>query len=257
MRERVVGFLLFVAVLSPAEGTIVTQICNLDVAVAASPVQNLNGLSAKAIFTYDTLLPNVLKIELFNTSTGLPVFVTGSDNANQLLTSISFDLGTPGLGGPQIISGSVIIGPAGRSVNFDKITTQLGPGGTVSGEWGCGNSGGASLLSNFVSTMAAHKTKKFDNTNLDDAAGLEGPQGGIFALKTGTTNPLVPLGGLGAIADSIVITLNLSSSPGNLDFLKNGVVAEFGSDGAFVVPEPATLALFGLGVLVLLIKRRA
>jgi hypothetical protein len=143
----------------------------------------------------------------------------------------------------------VDIGPSGRSINFDNVTTQLGPGADVSGEWGYGNTGGTGMLTNIVSTNAA-KATRFSGANLDATLSLDGPQGGIC-----TDPPLVSLGGLGAIADSVVITLTLDTSLANLNFLENGVVAEFGSDATFV-PEPATICLLGLGSLSLILRRR-
>jgi hypothetical protein len=143
----------------------------------------------------------------------------------------------------------VVIGPGGQSINFDQINPQLVAGADVSGEWGYGNTGGTGMLTNIVSTNAA-KATKFPGANLDGAPTLDGPQGGIC-----TNAPLVPLGGLGAIADSVVITLTLDTPLANLNFLENGVVAEFGSDAAFV-PEPASICLLGLGMLTLLRKRR-
>ena len=58
------------------------------------------------------------------------------------------------------------------------------------------------------------------------------------------------------VADSVIITITLDSGLSNLDFLDdNGVLAEFGSDAAYVVPEPASIVLFGLAGLALLRKR--
>ena len=129
----------------------------------------------------------------------------------------------------------------------------LGAGDYVSGEWGAANVAGTDLAVNYVTVLSAHATK-FDGENLDGPpnGGLDGPQGGIA-----TFTPPVSLGGLGAVADSVVITLTLSDDISGLDFLDNGVVAEFGSDAAFVTtPEPGTILLLGLGSLTLLRRKR-
>jgi hypothetical protein len=236
--------LLIILFAQHSEATIITKIYNLDSPALSSPVQNLNGLSARVIFTYDDAAPTTLKIELFNTSAGVPA---GFNNAAQILTGISFDFGHPGYNGdPQITDGTVVIGPVGRSINFSEIGSQLGPNSDVTGEWGYGNEDGTGLLTNFVSAESARATA-FGGSNLDGPGGIDGPQAGIVADP-----PLIGLGGLGAIGGSVTITLTLSYSPGNLDFLtQNGVMAEFGSDAAFVIPEPATIALLGLGGLLL------
>ena len=106
MTKRVfVGLVVLAVILSTAKATILTQTWDLTIPAPTSKVQNLNGLSTRAIFTYDTTFPNVLKIELFNTSTGVPA---GFSNADQLLTSISFDFGSPGYNSdPKITSGTV------------------------------------------------------------------------------------------------------------------------------------------------------
>lgn len=204
---------------------------------------DLNGLSARAVFTLDTDNASSLEIELINTSTGVPV---GFGNDDQLLTSISFDLGDPGVNGgdPVITGGTVVIGPGGRSINFDWVQQQLGPGDDVSGEWGFGNDDGTGMLANLVSALQA-ETTAFGGDNLDGDEDIDGPQGGISADP-----PLVAIGGLGAAADSVVITLSLDAPLTDLNFLDtNGVIVEFGSDAAFLVPEPATLALLALGAL--------
>ncbi len=86
--------------------------------------------------------------------------------------------------------------------------------------------------------------------NLDGPAGLGGPQGGLLA------NPgIVDLGGLGAIQNSVVITLNLNSDLSDLGFLENGVIVEYGSDAAFI-PEPTTVALLARGSISLIRRRR-
>ncbi|MHC4069315.1 MAG: XDD4 family exosortase-dependent surface protein [Planctomycetota bacterium] len=202
-----------------------------------------SGLGARAIFTLDSGSPTELTIKLVNISTGVPA---GFDNAGQLLTGVSWDFGQA----VEATSGTAVIGPGGYSINFDQISPQLGAGADVTGEWGYGNSGGTGMLTNSVSVMSAQVTA-FGGTNLDGPVGLDGPQAGIA-----TDTPLVDLGGLGAVADSVIITLTLDTSLDNLDFLEeNGVIAEFGSDAAFV-PEPATVALLGFGALLLRRKKK-
>jgi len=207
-----------------------------------------DGLSASAVFTLNN--PTELQITLINNSTGVPA---GFDSADQLLTGISWDFGQPGYNGdPMIIGGTVVIGPGGRSINFDQIDPldpQLGAGDDVSGEWGYGNMDGTGLLTNFVTATKSEATA-FGGTNWDGPENIDGPQGGIC-----TDPPWVSLGGLGAVTDSVVITLTLDTSLDNLNFLENGVVAEFGSDAAFV-PEPTTICLLGFGTLTLVMRRR-
>jgi len=202
-----------------------------------------SGLGARVIFTLDSASPTKLTIKLINISTALPA---GFDNADQLLTGVSWDFGQA----VGATGGTVIIGSGGYSINFDQISSQLGAGADVTGEWGYGNSGGTGMLTNSVSTMIAQVTA-FGGTNLDGPVNLDGPQGGIA-----TDAPLVGLEGLGAVADSVIITLMLDTSLDNLGFLEeNGVIAEFGSDAAFV-PEPATVALLGFGALLLRRKKK-
>lgn len=209
------------------------------------------GLSAQATFMLNTAEPWLLRIRLVNTSTGVP---SGSDSADQILTSVAFDLGAPGANDadPRIIAGVAHIGPGGRSIDFDKVVTPLGPGDDVSGEWGYGNGGGTGLLLNFVSANTAGASR-FSGTNLDGPASLDGPEGGIV-----TDPPQASLGGLGAIADSVDFTLTLNAPLSDLDFLTgNKVRVEFGSDAAFLeIPEPVTVWLLGLGAAMHVLCRR-
>jgi len=233
---------------------IVLALCNVDadavivsLSTSFDPAFDPCGLSAQADFIL--ISPTILTIELSNTSTGVPI---GFDNSDQLLTGISFDLG-----GPTITGETVLIGPDSRSINFSKISPQLGPGEDVSCEWGYGNIGSTNMMLNMVSTNSAHMTR-FDESdnNMDGPYNIDGPRSGLIALDTDDL-PLIDPGGLGAIADSIVITLTLSEAVTNYDFLDNGVMAEFGSDAAFLVPEPATIILLGLGTVFFLKKRKA
>ena len=245
----VCGVLLLVAGASGA--AIITR--TVSMTHSQDPLLEPNGLAAGAVFTLDTANASELTIELANTSTGVP---SGFDNSDQILTSISFDLGSPGQGPADaaITGGTVVVGPGSRSLNFERIETQLGPGDDASGEWGYGNSGGTELLTNIVSANQAHVVR-LPGANLDGPpkGELNGPQGGLVADP-----PIVALGGLGAVAETVVINLSLDRPLADLAFLDNGVVAEFGSDAAFLVhtPEPTTLLLLIVGSLGALRRRR-
>jgi hypothetical protein len=197
-----------------------------------------DGLSATADFSlnpdgYD------LGIVLTNTSTDIP---SGFDNADSLLTSISFDLGSN-----SIISGIAFTG--GSVLSFDTTPPSTGPGGTfdVSQEYGFGNSGTTGLLNNYVSAMEAGTTK-FVSGNLDGPDELNGPQAGlsndVYEAFFGSSNPL------GRINDSVTFWLNLDVSLSDLSFLQKGAIVEWGSDAAHTpVPEPATMLLLSSGLL--------
>ena len=245
MKTRTVFFAVLSAVavlLSNADAASISEIFYFTKPAPSSPVQELNGLSAKAIFFFDTENAMELKIELSNTSTGLP---TCFDNADQILTTISFDIGQAGINNdPEIITGIVKIGALGQSIDFDKLETQLCSGDDVTGEWGYGNRGKNGMLANYV-TATKSGAIPFGGPNLDGPPNIDGPQGGII-----TCLPAIDPGGLGVIADSVLITLQLDKELSGLDFLsQNGVMVEFGSDAAFLVPEPSTIVLLGMGVL--------
>ncbi len=237
----VVAVVMGVGLCSVEAAILFTETINLN--ISQDPVFDPNGLAAQATFTLDDSNLAELKIELVNISTGVPA---GFDSSDQLLTGISWDFGMAAVGA----TGMVVIGPDGYSINFD---INLGADDDVSGEWGYGNTGGTGMLTNIVSTNTA-KATRFSDTNLDGPLDLDGPQAGIC-----TDPPQVSLGGnLGAIADSVIITLTLDTPLANLNFLlENGVVAEFGSDAAFLVPEPTTICLLGFGALSLIRRKRS
>ena len=202
-----------------------------------------SGLSAEAEFSVTGATE--LTIRLKNTSTGVP---DGFSNSDQLLTAVSWDFGEPGFNGDiTITGGTVFTGPDSASINFDIL--NVGPNTNVSGEWGFGNTDGTGLLPNLVSTIEAQATPFFGGVNLDGPVELNGPQGGLVADPK-----LVPLGGLGAIRDEIIIRLSLSGEITEAellaDLLANGTLIEFGSDQAFLVgafiPSPGALALLVL-----------
>lgn len=202
-----------------------------------------SGLAAEAEFTL--IDATHLEVRYRNLSTGVPV---GFDNSDQLLTGVSWDFGAPGFNGDTaIIGGDVKTGPSSASVNFS--IANVGANADVSGEYGFGNMDGTGALTNFVSSNTAVATP-FGGANLDGPVAIDGPQAGLVA------NPiLVPLGGLGAIQDEVIATLELAGPALlNLDFLfENGVRFEYGSDAKFGtgVPEPSTLALAACGLICL------
>jgi hypothetical protein len=223
----------------PAMATVHIQEYTLDTPALHSQTQELNNLQATVRFTWNDALADVLIIDLTNSSTGVPA---GFSNSDQILTGISFDLGAP-----MIIGGSVVLAPGGTSFNMDTPVTG---GADLSGEWGYGNTAGTGLLAHSASTLATHAVP-FGGLNLDGPENLDGPQAGI------TTNPpLILVDGLGVVAESIIITLQLDMPLEDLLFVERGIIAEFGSDAAHVtpIPEPAT-GLLMIGTLVLLRRR--
>lgn len=213
---------------------------------------DLSGLSATADFSVSS---GKLVIVLTNTSTGVP---SGFSNSDQVLSTLSFNL--PDL--VNIGSGEVFISEGSYSVNFDNVGgIQLTGGADVSPEWGYGNEDGTGFTydpdhKHLITAMISHAIK-FKPGNLDGSVNIDGPQGGL-------TNGIIPLGGIGAIHNSVTSYLTLTgidlTIPGNIENLlfsitSKGVVFEFGSDAAFghseqnrPVPEPATIAMFLLGI---------
>lgn len=207
---------------------------------------DVSGLAAEAEFSITG--PTQITVRLKNISTGGPAGWTG---AALILTGVSWDFGAMGVapGDLAIVSGSVAIGPTSQSINFDAGV--FGPGANVSGEYGYGNSPSGLSFPNFVSALQAGSTP-FGGPNLDNTVNLDGPQGGLVA------NPIVAsLGGLGAIQNEIIATLNLSGPITNLDFVNRGVRFEFGSDALFITtPTPGSMACLIIGGAMVARRRR-
>ncbi len=230
---------------SSLNAAVYSETCHLN---KSADGMDVAGLSAQATFVWDSADGDALHIVLTNTSTSVP---GGFGNADQILTSLSFDLG-----GIRILGGWAKIAAGGYSVNFDHVPAQLVGPADISGEWGYANGGGGSspLLTNIISTINAHQMARMGGGNLDGPTNLDGPEAGLV-----TTPALVSLGGLGVVAGDVEFDLRLSGNLSGLGFLdgEKAVVAEFGSDAAFVtVPEPATMSLLVLGGIGTLLRRR-
>lgn len=171
-----------------------------------------SGLAAQARFEL-TNGGNTLVVTVCNTSTGSPVWFTLQD---QLLSSLAFDLGAPGVNAsdPGIASGTVRTGPTSASINFSLAA--VGPDQDVSGEYGYGNAGAGTLRPNFVSSMDLGGLP-FGGPNLDATTELSGPEGGLMAGLAS-----IPLTGESGIQNEIVIELNLDQALSDMQFLSDG-----------------------------------
>lgn len=182
-----------------------------------------SGLSARAKFELVNA-GNTLVVTLCNTSTALP---PGFTSVDQLLSSLSFDLGAPGVNpsDPAIANGFVRTGSSSASLNFSL--TPVGPDTDVSGEYGYGNAGAPGLLPNFVTSRDLGGVP-FGPENLDGDPALAGPEAGLVPAVLA-----LALNGEGAIQDEIVLELNLDQTLPDLSFLADGgVQVGFGTDVA-------------------------
>jgi len=210
-----------------------------------------SGLKAEAEFTL-TGAGDAMTIRLKNTSTSIPF---GFDESDQILTGVSWDFGDVGFNGDVTITGgSVMTGASSASVNFDN--GNVGANADVSGEYGYGNMDGTGALTNFVSGNTAQAIA-FGGANLDGPVSIDGPQGGLISSLA-----FLPLSGLGAIQDEVIISLTLSEALANEAEIFGDLMlvrVEFGSDAHFITtlfPSPATIGVFLVGGLLASRRKR-
>lgn len=215
------------------------------------------GLRGQAVFN---LAPDNLHLQILLTNTSyaipnVPVFDNPSD---QVLTSLYFDLGAPGLNtnDPKISGGGAWVADGSHGVGNGNT---LQSGADLSTLWGYGNfkyeAPQEFLGPNFVTTISAH------GTAFAEPASLKGPDYG--ALSSANLQSAFDTG-LPTITDTIRFELTL-----NKEITLGGLVAdgsfkpyiEFGSDFAFHVadnpptppepeepiPEPLTLTCLAAG----------
>lgn len=227
-----------------------------------------SGLSGWAVFR---LLPGDQAISIFltNTSTAIPADPQFDNPSDQVLTSLHFDLGAPGLnpGDPRIIGGAAHIAAGSEGVGNGNA---LEAGADLSALWGFGNFQYGEpydfLPPNFLTTIAAH------GTPFEAGGRLKGPDYGAIS----SANLLGAFStGLPTISDTVEFTVYLDKPVTSLaEILAPGHIVprvEFGSDYAFgvpdeppgepppgAVPEPATVAglALGAGALATYIRRR-
>jgi len=228
--------LLFLGILLLAPGVLADQIDYDQVLWQVDPVLNPMSLSAEIYFEY--VNPTSFDIKLVNTSS---LSATSDFPATVMLTGIGFNLGPYN----DILTGSV------DTINFnDPKGVETDPV-VLNDNWGYDNDpssgyfspGGVTTLSvdTVISTMNAAVEVPFD------AGGkVQGPDYGVLSSAYSGTNSYP------YFQDYVLITVELSNSFGNWDAFvnsvnENDVVVAFGSPTA-PVPEPATLLLFGTGL---------
>jgi hypothetical protein len=216
------------------------------------------GLRGQAVFNLASDNRH-LEILLTNTSYAIPNDPRFDNPSDQVLTSLYFDLGAPGLNpnDPKISGGGAWVADGSHGVGNSNA---LQSGADLSKLWGYGNfkyeAPQEFLGPNFVTTISAH------GTAFANPASLKGPDYGALS----SANLLSAFDtGLPTIADTIRFNLTLNTDIETL----GGLVAdgnfkpyiEFGSDFEFYVaddppttpepqepiPEPLTLTCLTAG----------
>ena len=203
----------------------------------------LNGLAARATYM---LSGDQLSILLENTSTGVPV---GFGTSDSLLVSLAINL--PGV---QFATGDAAdIGPG--SIGLGAWAAR-GPGASVGEQWLWTNDFGGDLLEAYAQVISTSQGQGGGvTTRFDGGSGtVGGPFGGIAADPVLRGIP----GSQHAVSDSIRFELTLSAPLTEAE-LRPAVLAsivEYGSDQRYLaVPEPASIALFGIGLAALRRRR--
>ena len=227
---------LFLCLLAFSETSSAVPITVDEIIFNNVPPTNSSILGGNVDMTYNTG-SNVLKIILTNTTTG----VASTDAANNLLTGLGFVLPS----GINILSGSADATDE-TQINFTSDD--------VSGEWGYANgqqgqfNNAISSIDTIVASMQASTDFMFSGAWIDNA----NPGGPDFGLLSDSVSASIA-GGLEAIQSSLVInvllTTNSLTEQGMIDSINAGsVVISFGSSDTSVIPEPATVALLGIGL---------
>lgn len=204
----------------------------------------LNGLSARGTWQVSG---DQLLILLENTSSGVP---EGFEVSDSLLVSLGFNLGDI-----KIVSGDTAVIGA-RSIGMGKWADR-GQGDSVAEEWLWTNDFGGDLMNDGERLARSQiiSTSEGQGGGVETLFGggdpdVSGPFGGMTANPPHRAIP----GDQAAVRNTILFALTLSGdlSDEQLHAIAGGGVIEFGSDARYLVtPEPATLALLGLGALAL------
>jgi len=210
-------------------------------------------LRAQAVLTLQAD-NRTIEILLTNTTVGIPDVGAFDNPSDQILTSLYFDLGGPGLNpaDPAIVGGQAFVGAGSVGVGNGN---DLVAGQEISNLWGFTNfkyteAGMEFLPPNIVTVLTAH-ADAFTGGN------LEGPgYGAISALNLLDAHNA----GLPSISDTVALFVQLDQ---DVESLASIVAAgnyvpyvEFGSDAHFfvaddppspppAVPEPLTLLSLG------------